>query len=88
MGHLSEYLRAVGDGLARVLPACLAAGLLWVGTVIRFAFLMRDIHVLNHAISASDASQDEEPEGASPITRLWPTGGSLAPPFPRIHIGG
>lgn len=43
------------DGLARMLPACLLTGLLWMYTVIRFCLLMRDIKVFNHAITEAEA---------------------------------
>lgn len=39
------------DGLARMLSACLLAGLLWMYTVVRFWLLLRDINVLNKAIT-------------------------------------
>lgn len=50
---LALYVADTGDSLARVLPICLAVGLMWIYTIIRYTLLIHDIKVLNEAISAS-----------------------------------
>jgi hypothetical protein len=53
---IALYASDTRDGLARVLPACLTAGLTWAYTIIRFVLLIHDIHVLNDAIAATEAT--------------------------------
>ena len=53
---LTLYAADTRDSLARLLPACAAVGVMWLYTIISFVLIMRDIKVLNHAISASKVS--------------------------------
>jgi hypothetical protein len=55
------YVVDTRDSLVRVLPACLAAGLMWVYTLVRYVLHMRDIKVINQAIGLSRTSQMTTP---------------------------
>lgn len=51
---LTLYITDTRDSLIRLLSACLATGFMWVYTVIRFVLLIRNIRILNEAISAAE----------------------------------
>jgi hypothetical protein len=53
---LALYVAGTADGLSRIIAVCAAAGSLWSFTMVRFAFLVRDMRVYNHAIWASGTS--------------------------------
>lgn len=51
---LALYVIDSRDGLVRILSACFLAGFLWIFTIIRFALLVRDINIFNHAIALAE----------------------------------